>query len=181
MSPARRTGPIDRFFVNRVTGLNSKEVGYVLKYSVMPGFSLHSLPKNMEEVAALEAEAEKEAQHGDFDVAHSLQSSTNSLRELIGIQNNVFDACLKLRKVACDAKESFIRLKKYDMAGKWAKVDSAVSQLLKDVEIDRMRPWKLARSACTTTSRQDSWQDVANILINWSILMWILVHMHDVD
>jgi hypothetical protein len=106
----------------------------------MPGFSLHSLPENMDTAAALEADAEKKAQHGDFDVAHNLQSSTNSLRELIGIQNNVFDACLKLRKVAHDAKESLISLKQYDKAGKWAKVDSAVSQLLTDVDIDRMRP-----------------------------------------
>ena len=135
----------------------------------------------MDEVAALEAEAEKKAQHEDFHVAHNLQSSTNLLRELIGIQNNIFDACLKLRKVARDAKDSFISLKKYDKAGKWAKVDSAVSQLLKDVEIDRMRPRKFVRSACTTKSRQDSWQDVANILINWSILMRIWVHIHDVD
>ena len=59
-SPARRTGPIDRFFVNTATGLNSKEVGYVLKYSVMPGFSLHSLPENMDTAAALEADADLE-------------------------------------------------------------------------------------------------------------------------
>ena len=74
----RPTEPIDRFLVNMVTGLNSKEVHCVLNYSNKPGFSINSLPDNREQLASIEAEADKMAQHGDFEVAHQVQCKFTS-------------------------------------------------------------------------------------------------------
>ena len=68
----RPTGPIDRFFVNMVTGLNSKEVHCVLNYSNKPELSINLLPDSRKQLASIEAEADKMAQHGDFEVAHQL-------------------------------------------------------------------------------------------------------------